>query len=271
MSLLLILVFILLGLSVGSFINVCIDRLPQGQSIINPPSHCSACNHKLSILDLVPLFSYIFLRRRCRYCRAPIPPRLAVVEVTTALLFTFLYWKFGLGLELVIFLIYASLLTIIFVIDLENQLVLDKVTYPGMALALAFSFFRPGIGEVDALGSGIINQAVTSIAVVVAGQAALSLAGGVLGFAVMRLITIIYPPGMGMGDVKLAALVGLMTGFPLVIVALLLSWISGGLVAGILLALGIKKRKDPIPSATFLAASAMVTMLWGQVIWQWYL
>ncbi len=252
-------VFTLLGLFIGSFLNVCIDRLPQGQSIINPPSHCSACNHKLSVLDLVPLFSYLWLRGRCRYCHAHIPPRLPVVEGMTGLLFAFLSWKFGLGLELGISLIYACLLIVIFVIDLENQLVLDKVIYPGMALALAFSFFWPGLGGIISLPGEAISKVVSS------------LVGGALGLAAMALPFIIYRRGMGMGDIKLGALVGLMTGFPLVIVAVLLSWITGGLVGAVLLTFKIKKRKDPIPFAPFLATSAMVTLLGGQVIWQWYL
>ena len=245
----------------GSFLNVCIDRLPRGQSIINPPSHCSACNHKLGIADLVPLFSYLWLRGRCRYCRAHIPLRLPIVEGITGLLFALLYWhwQFELGLELGISLTYACLLTIIFVIDLENQLVLDKVIYPGMALALAFSFFWPGLGVISALGEGALGRIVSA------------LAGGALGLMIMSIIPLINPAWMGWGDAKLAALMGLMVGFPLVIVALLLSWISGGLVAGILLALKIKGRKDPIPSGIFLATSAMVTLLWGQAIWQWYL
>ncbi|MFC1941456.1 prepilin peptidase, partial [Chloroflexota bacterium] len=212
---LLIVAFILLGLFVGSFVNVCIDRLPQGQSIINPPSHCSACNHKLGILDLIPLFSYLWLRGRCCYCQAHIPLRLPIVEGTTALLFTLLYWKFGLGLELGISLIYTYLLTVIFVIDLEHQLVLDKVIYPGMALALALSFFWPGLGMISLLPEGALGKLVSS------------LAGGTFGLATMALPFIIYRQGMGLGDVKLGALVGLMTGFPLVIVAILLSWIGG--------------------------------------------
>ncbi len=169
------------------------------------------------------------------------------MEGVTGLLFAFLYWKFGLGLELGISLVYACWLTVIFVIDLENQLVLDKVTYPGMALALAFSFLWPGLGVIS------------------------SLEGGALGAAALALPFIIYRRGMGLGDVKLGALVGLMTGYPLVIVAVLLSWIAGGLVGAILLAFKIKKRKDPIPFAPFLATSAMVTLLWGQAICQWYL
>ncbi|MBI2328282.1 MAG: prepilin peptidase [Chloroflexi bacterium] len=263
--------FALLGSFVGSFLNVCIDRLPQGQSIINPPSHCPACNHKLGSGDLVPLFSYLWLRRRCRYCGAPIPVRLPVVEGVTALLFAFLYWKFGLGLELGILLIYACLLIIIFVIDLEHQLVLNKVTYPAMLLALALSFFWPGIKEVSGLGGATISRTVGSLAGEAVAQATISLAGGLLGLVVMSIPVIAYPSGMGWGDVKLAALVGLMTGYPLVIVALLLSVISGGLVAASLLAFKIKQRQDPVPFAPFLATAAMVSLLWGQAIWQWYL
>ena len=240
-------VFTLLGLFVGSFLNVCIDRLPRGQSIIHPRSHCAACNRKLGNLDLIPLFSYLWLRGRCRYCHARIPLRLPIVEGVTGLLFALLYWKFGLGLELGISLVYASLLTAIFVIDLENQLVLDKVIYPGMVVALAFSFFWPGLGVIS------------------------SLIGGAIGLAAMALPFIIYRRGMGMGDVKLGALVGLMSGYPLVFIALLLAVISGGLVAAILLAFKVKRRSDPIPFAPFLATSAMVTLLWGQAIYQWYL
>ena len=247
MSVLLLIAFTLLGLFTGSFLNVCIDRLPQRQSIINPPSHCPACKHKLTALDLVPIFSYLWLRRRCRYCQAPIPVRLPIVEGITGLLFGFLYWKFGFGLELVMTLIYASLLIIIFVVDLENQLVLDIVTYPSMAITLVFSFFWPDLGVLGALK------------------------GGVIGLVAMGLPFIIYRRGIGMGDVKLGALVGLMTGYPLVVVALLLGVISGGLVAGILLAFKIKGRRDAIPFAPFLVTSAMVALLWGQVIYQWYL
>jgi len=255
----LILVFTLLGLFVGSFLNVCIDRLPRGQSIIHPRSHCAVCNRELGTLDLLPIFSYLWLRGRCRYCRARIPLRLPIVEGLTGLLFALLYWKFGLGLELGISLVYTSLLTAIFVIDLENQLVLDKVVYPGMIVALAFSFFWPGLEGIGTLQGEALSKVVSS------------LAGGAIGLAAMALPFIIYRRGMGMGDVKLGALVGLISGYPLVAIALLLSVISGGLVAAILLAFKIKKRSDPIPFAPFLATSAMVTLLWGQVIWQWYL
>lgn len=184
------------------------------------------------------------------------------MEGITALFFACLYWKFGLGLELGMFLIYASLLTIIFVIDLEHQLVLDKVSYPGMAIAFAFSFFWPGVRTFSFFWPGIGVES--------------ALLGGVTGAALMALIyllsfLIFSQEGIGFGDVKMAALIGLMTGFPLVVEALLLSWISGGIVAALLLVFKIKGRKDMIPSATFMAIAAMVTLLWGQEIYKWYM
>ncbi len=258
------------GLFTGSFLNVCIDRLPRGESIVFPPSHCESCNHKLGVLDLIPVFSYVFLRGHCRYCRAHIPIRLMLVEFVTGALFGYFFWQFGFTLELLVFIIYGSILIVIFVIDLENQLVLDVIVFPGMVIAFAFAFFRPEIAGLDSLGSGNVYNAVSQAASNAAGQAIIALLGGALGFVAMSIPFLIYPSGMGMGDIKLAALVGLMTGYPLIILALLMSWISGGIIAGILLALKIKGRKDPIPAAVFMVAAALVTLLWGQEIWLWY-
>ncbi|MFC2034376.1 prepilin peptidase [Chloroflexota bacterium] len=252
-------VFSLLGLFTGSFLNVCIDRLPREQSIINPPSHCPNCNQKLSVLDLIPIFSYLWLRGKCRYCQASIPLRLPIVEGVTSLLFTFLYWNFGISLELGISLIYGCILIIIFVIDLEHQLVLNVVTYPSIIIALILSIFWTGLDMNSWLQIEELNRIV------------ISLAGGAVGLAAMALPIIIYPKSMGWGDIKLGALIGVMTGYPLIFVVVLLSWISGGTIAAILLALKIKQRKDPIPFATFLAVATMVTLLWGQLIYQWYI
>jgi leader peptidase (prepilin peptidase)/N-methyltransferase len=255
---LLILVFVVLGLLVGSFLNVCIDRLPRGQSIVRPPSHCSSCNQKLAIKDLIPLFSYLWLRGRCRYCQARIPLRLPIVEGVIALLFALIYWRYGLEPHLAIALFYACILTVIFFIDLEHQLVLNKITYPGMIVALMLSMAWPEIGNIGSIGG-------------IPGKLLNSLTGGTIGLAFMALPLLIYRRGMGLGDVKLGALIGLMTGYPIVFVALLMSVISGGLVSISLLVTKIKSRKDPIPFAPFMAASAMVAVLWGQAIWDWYL
>jgi len=260
-----IVIFALLGLGVSSFLNVCIDRLPTGKSIIRLPSHCNSCNQKLQARDLVPLFSYLWLRGRCRYCGARIPIRLPIVELATSLIFAFLtwfafhIWGCGLSLQLAIALIYACIFLVIFVIDLEKRLILNRVVYPGMALALAFSFFWPwpDIGWPDI---GVLS----------------ALLGGAIGFGFMLLPYLISrlvygPEAMGGGDVMLAGLIGMVSGFPLVIVALLVGILSGGLVAVSLLMLRLKGRKEAIPFGPFLAAAAMVILLWGGQILDWYM
>jgi len=249
-----IVLFALLGLAVGSFLNLCIDRLPLGKSIVRPPSHCDACQQRLKTWDLVPLFSYLWLRGRCRYCGAHIPRRLPLVELATALLFALLSWQYGLSLQLAIALIYASLFLVIFVIDLEQGLVLDKVVYPGMALAFVFSFFWPW-PELVWPDIGVLS----------------ALLGGAIGFGLILIPYLISRGGMGGGDVKLAGLIGLVTGFPLVFFALFLGILGGGLVAIALLISGVKSRKEPIPFGPFLAAAAMVTLIWGPAMYQWYI
>jgi leader peptidase (prepilin peptidase)/N-methyltransferase len=243
----LLVVTVLFGLTVGSFLNVCIDRLPAGESIVHEPSHCPVCMHPLRPLDLVPVLSYLWLRGRCRYCRAPIPVRVPIVETVTAVMFGLLYWKLGPDVSLGITLFYASVLLIIFVTDLEHQLILNVVVFPTMAAALALSFLSPDPIPLNAaLGGGV----------------------GFVAVGVPFLLT--RGRGMGEGDVKLGGLIGLMVGFPQVVVALWLAVVGGGVMAILLLALRIKGRKDPIPFGTFMATAALVTLLWGQAILDWY-
>ena len=240
----------LLGLAVGSFLNVCCDRLPQRQSIIRPPSHCSSCGQKLKIRDLVPIFSYLWLRGHCRYCGARITLRLPLVEVGTALLFALLCWHYGLGPQLPMALIYACIFLVVFVIDLEHGLILDIVVYPGMVLAFVFSFFWPELGWPSL---GVLS----------------ALLGGAIGFSLMLVPYLVSGGGMGGGDVKLAGLIGLATGFPYVLIALLLAIISAGVLAIALIASRRRTRKQTIPFGPFLAAAAMVTLVWGQPIADW--
>jgi prepilin signal peptidase PulO-like enzyme (type II secretory pathway) len=214
MEILLIFLFALLGLVVGSFLNVCIDRLPQNKSIAYPPSHCEACQHKLAAKDLIPVFSYLRLRGRCRYCQAAISRRVFWVELATALIFALLCWHYGLSAELGVMIFYACLFTIIFVTDLEQGLILNKVVYPGMVVALLLALYPlPWLSE--PMGMRIAYSAL----------------GGAIGFAIFLLIAIVSRGGMGWGDVKLAALIGLATGFPLVFLAIIMGAILGGIVA----------------------------------------
>jgi len=173
----------------------------------------------------------------------------------TAAVFGLLAWHYGLSLELAIALIYASLFLLIFVIDLEQGLILNVVILPAVALAFVLSFFWAGFEVWPEVGPGFVVS---------------SLLGGAIGFGLMMLPYLISRGGMGAGDVKLAALIGLVAGFPLVLVALLVGIIAGGLVAGVLLISRLVRRKDPIPFGPFLVAGAMVSLIWGGNIIDWY-
>jgi leader peptidase (prepilin peptidase)/N-methyltransferase len=253
-EILLIFLFALLGLIVGSFLNVCIDRLPRNESIVYPPSHCAVCQHKLAVKDLIPLFSYLRLHGRCRYCQASIPRKLFWVELATGVIFALLYWHYGLSAELGVMAFYACLFIIIFVIDLEHGLILNKVVYPGMVVALLLALLpRPWLTQW--LITGVANAAL----------------GGAVGFVILFLIAIVSRGGMGWGDVKLAALIGLATGFPLVFFSLIMGAILGGILAVALMIAKKKTRRETIPFGPFLALAAMITLLWGSDILSWYL
>ncbi len=262
----LIVVFILLGMAVASFLNVCIDRLPNNESLISPASHCASCHHRLAIKDLIPVFSYLWLRGRCRYCQAPIPRRLLWVEIGTGVLFGYLYWHYGLSIELAVAAFYCCLFITLMVIDLEHGLILNKIVYPAILAALVISIFLPPSKLVypDEGSFLLISAFLPRLGIA---QAAI---GGGIGLGIFLLIIIISRGGMGWGDVKMAALIGLATGY-LILVALFLAVIFGGLVAGILLLLKIRKRKEGIPFAPFLSLATIVTLLFGSTILNWYL
>ncbi|RLC71904.1 MAG: prepilin peptidase, partial [Chloroflexi bacterium] len=219
-----------LGACVGSFLNVVADRLPEGESIIRPPSHCPSCGHRLSPAELIPLLSYLWLRGRCHRCGARIPIRVLLVESATAAAFLLLYLKSGFTLQWGILAFYFSLFLTIAVIDVEHELILDKLVYPACPVAFALhSVYPMGIGL--SFPQSLFN----------------SLLGGAVGFLVLLLPALIWREGMGWGDVKLAGLIGLATGFPGSLVALLLAILSGGVLAAILLLCGFKKRRDHLP------------------------
>jgi prepilin signal peptidase PulO-like enzyme (type II secretory pathway) len=253
-EILFIFLFAILGLVVGSFLNVCIDRLPQNKSIAYPPSHCEACQHKLGAKDLIPVFSYLRLRGRCRYCQASIPRKLLWVEIVTAVIFALLFWHYGLSAQLGVLAFYACLFIIIFIIDLEHSLILNKVVYPGIVVAFLLSLY-PWPWFTESIDMRIAYAAL----------------GGAIGFGIFLLIAVVSRGGMGWGDVKLAALIGLATGFPMVFLAIIMAAILGGVVAVVLLATRRRGRREMIPFGPFLVVAAMVTLVWGSNILGWYL
>lgn len=262
MTILLTVIFTLLGITIGSFLNVCIDRLPLRKSLVYPASHCEACQHRLSLIDLVPLFSYLWLRGRCRYCGARIPWRVFLVELLSGILFFAAFWRFGLSVQFGLTAFWSCVFLVIIFTDWEHQLILNKVTLPAAIVALVILGADSLLPEPGILGDlGFLPQPSILSGVI----------GGAIGFTFFLIVYFINPRGMGMGDVKLAGLIGLVTGLPLVIVALLTGIFLGGLVAVVLLALGRKGRKDVIPYGTFLAVGPIVALLWGNEIFNWYL
>ncbi|MFC2042159.1 prepilin peptidase [Chloroflexota bacterium] len=250
------------GLTFGSFLNVCIDRLPAKKSLVYPRSHCDVCQHQLSTRDLIPVISYLWLRGRCRYCQAKIPHRVLLVEILSGVYFLLAFYRFGLSDEFVITVIYGCIFLVIMFIDLEHQLILNKVVYPAVVVALlilGICSTLPCIGLVS-------NLVFLPESPILSG-----LIGGTIGFAFFMIVVLISPRGMGMGDVKLAGLIGLITGFPLVLVALLIGITTGGGAGVVLLLLRKKSRKEMIPFGSFLAFGLMVTLLYGQDLLSWYL
>ena len=242
-----------LGAAIGSFLNVVADRVPVGRSIVSPRSFCEACDRPLTTWDLLPIISYLWLRGKCRYCAARIPFRLTVVETVNGFLIAGVYLRYGGGLDFVIFCAAVSALVVIARIDLERGLILNSITYPSIVLLLVIAplwselgVSRPFLGDEDVVASLLS-----------------SLVGGAGSFLFFLAIVLAYPRGMGMGDVKFAAMIGLLEGIPGAAVALWIAAVSGGLVAIALLVSGRKGRKEAIPFGPFMSLGAIVVILSG--------
>ena len=249
------------GASVGSFVNVVADRLPAGQSLVRPGSHCPVCHTRLRTFDLVPVLSWLWLRGRCRYCGAAIPGRLPLVEAGTGLLFALAVVSYGLSAAFAAAAVILGLLVAITIIDLEHRLILDKIVLPASVAALVMAPLWPMVGverEFYAWSGSL-------------GSLASSLAGGAAGFLFFLAIVLVRPGGMGGGDVKFAGLLGLLLGLVGVLIAVWIGVVAGGLVAAALLLLRKRGRRSEIPFGPFLAGGAAVALLAGTQIESWYL
>jgi leader peptidase (prepilin peptidase) / N-methyltransferase len=252
--------FVLIGLAVGSFLNVCIDRLPSGRSIVTPPSRCDQCQRRLPVAELIPVFSYLWLRGRCRYCGAVLPKRLVVVELVSGVMLGALYLVFGLEAEFGVAAFWGCLFIVIFVIDLEQGLVLDKIVFPSLLIALVFA------GLVDDLpwlkGIGVMEEW-PQIA-----NAGLGAGVGFLLFAFLLVFALVVlgKEGLGWGDVKLAALIGLICGFPLILLVIVVGALVGLLMA---LVMGRLRLSATIPFGSALVVATMIAMVTGQRVLDW--
>jgi len=261
----------LFGAVVGSFLNVVIHRLPAGESVVFPGSHCPRCGAPIRAWDNVPVLGWIALRGRCRDCREPIAARYPLVELANALLWAALALRFGLGFQLFAYAAFCSALLAITLIDVDHWIIPDAITLPGIAVGLAASFFLPHRHSLLAdllqhrLGLDRLPGFLAS-----AGFwdsfAALLLGGGLF-----YLVAVVSRGGMGGGDIKLTAMMGAFLGMRDLGVAVFIGLLAGSAVGIALMIAGRKTRKDAIPFGPFLALGGICAVFWGRGLVDWYL
>ncbi len=240
----------LFGLCIGSFLNVVIYRLPLGQSLMTPPSRCRKCGYSLRWFDNVPVLSWMLLRGRCRKCGAGVSWQYPLVELITAALFVLVVWLTPPGPLVATRLLFVCSLIVLFGIDLEHQILPNVITLPGIVIGLLLSLIAPP-GWKDAL------------------------IGAALGAGILYAIAGAYylwrrEEGMGMGDVKMLAMIGAFLGWKAVLVTLVLSSFAGALIGVLLMAAQRGDMKFALPFGTFLALGALVAMFVGDPLVAWY-
>ncbi len=256
-TLLLVFAF-LLGLCFGSFANVLIYRLPERISIIKPPSHCPKCGKEIPFYCNIPLFSYIFLLGRCRFCKAKISFRYPFVEIFVGVLFWFATYNFlpqyppslQTILELLSLYIFLLFTTVLIFTDLEHQILPDKLTLPGIVIGLISSFWVEWTKPLDSLLGALLGALVPSI---------------LIGIYALRKIE-----AMGWGDVKLMAMIGAFLGWKGALLTFLIGSVLGAVVGGIYILVVTKDRRTPLPFGTFLGIASMVSLFWGEKFFDWY-
>jgi leader peptidase (prepilin peptidase) / N-methyltransferase len=249
MDILLLIYVFILGLIFGSFFNVCIYRIPAGLSVVKPPSRCGKCSTRLTALDLIPVFSYIFLKGRCRHCGEKFSPRYALIELMTGILFALTFIKFGPSYEFFKYTVLICFLIVIAFIDLDTTDVYFMTTLSGFAAGVIFMLV-----EWLVFGAGPWQY----------------IFGALLGAGLITLI-ILLTKGMGWGDVEICAVCGIFLGLKLTAVTLFFSFVFGGLIGVILIITKLKSRKDYIPFGPYIALAAVVAVLAGDFIVNWYL
>ncbi len=243
------------GSFIGSFLNVCISRIPQGESIAHPPSHCSFCGKDLKPLDLIPLISYIFLKGRCRYCSTELSLEYPLMEIFTGVLFSLIYIAFGASFALIKYMVFASLAIVIGFIDFKHQDVYSSTILIGGCSAIIFMILEGVVSNGWKFNMAIVSN---------------YLLGAFIG-AICIAFIVYTTKGMGEGDIQIAALCGAFLGWKLAILTLFLSFFIGGTAAGILLLRKKKKGKDSMAYGSFLCIGAFVALFIGNALIKYYL
>jgi leader peptidase (prepilin peptidase) / N-methyltransferase len=249
---LLIIALFIFGTIIGSFLNVCIVRMPHKTSIVFPASHCPQCGTAIRFYDNIPLLSYILLTGRCRACRASISLRYFIVELLFGAMTVALFLHFGLSLVFLLCLIFTAALVIITFIDLQYQIIPDRISLPGIPLCFLSSFVLPFTTWVDSLLGIVVG-------------------GGVLYAFALGYYLLTKKEGMGGGDIKMLSMIGAFLGWQGALTSLMLAALVGSVVGIVMMAVKGKNFKYAIPFGPFLAAGAFCAMLYGERLISWYL
>lgn len=241
-----------LGAILGSFLNVCIVRLPKGESLIRPASHCPYCNKPIRFYDNIPIISYSILGGKCRYCKHSISPLYPVVEGLTGLLAIALFMRYGPSVEFLLLLLFSAALLVITFIDLAHQIIPDVISIPGILSGFGASFLIPSVSWHE------------------------SLVGVLIGGGLLLLIAVVYKwitkrDGMGGGDIKLLAMIGAWLGWKAIPFVILASSVIGILVgggSGLIIKKGLRTR---IPFGPFLAVASLIYIFFGPELIRWYI
>ena len=242
----------LFGLAIGSFLNVCIHRIPLRRSIVFPPSSCPHCKERIRFYDNLPVVSYLLLLGRCRYCRQPISPQYPLVEASTGVFSLALFLKVGASLEYVFFLAFGAALIAITFIDLRHKIIPDTLSLPGIAVGFAFSL----------LPSSPLSWTDSLIGI--------ALGGGFLLLVGIAFEKITGREGMGMGDVKMLAMIGAWMGWKSLLFIILLASLAGSIIGGAMLLLSRQGARARIPFGPFLALGTLLYFFFGSELTRWY-
>ena len=264
---------ILIGLAIGSFLNVCISRIPLDESVVRPRSRCPQCKKPIANRDNIPVLSYALLGGRCRYCKKKISIRYPLIEALVAAISGLIYLKFDIGLQWLVYLLFCAALVALAFIDADHRILPDVITLNGLWIGLLLSLFiwipGPLVGRVlQAAGLAGPDPRVVSFASSVLGAV---VGGGLLWFVREAYFRLRGVEGMGFGDVKMMAMVGAFIGTPLTLFTIMIGSVLGSVIGVAAMRFGGKGREYELPFGTFLSFGAILAVLYGNEIVTLYL